>query len=584
MGNDNLVAGRLLIRADPTPTVNILLSADYNRERSSGANTVVAYTTITADAPATSSGPNSPTGLIGAIATELGLNPGTPTAPNQTNLAIARQTYLSYISQYLNGNKFYNSFGTGAPESDYKVYGFSGQISKKIGNLELKSITAWRHVDQEPRIDYDGTPFTLLYTYTPTRDHNFSQEVQVNDIDQHGLDWQVGAFFNREFGNEFSDNNTNAAVSSARAQVSDTDSLNKSLAGYGQATYYITHRLRVTAGVRYTHDYRGVISHNRFDPTLAIAPFPAAGISPGVCTLLSPAKGGPVYPNCNYATHTTFNRATYLASIDYRPVDNVMIYASTARGYRAGGYTAQASSSVSQSQAQLDAFFTPFAPETVTNYELGFKSDLLNRKLRVNGAFYYQNYNDVQVQIRDLVAAPDGSQFQVTLIRNAAKARLFGGELSVDAAPSQRLRFDASMAYLNAKYTRFFARDASGNLLDLSSQPFAAPKWTFNLGGSYTLPIDNGNVRLSLNYAYQSKVYFRADTPHLDATAQSKYGLLDGRLNWHINSLNLDLAIWGKNLTNKRYLLSATNLEASGYDVGFPGDPRTFGGQVRKTF
>jgi iron complex outermembrane receptor protein len=261
-----------------------------------------------------------------------------------------------------------------------------------------------------------------------------------------------------------------------------------------------------------------------------------------------------------------------------------MLYASTSRGYRAGGYSASASSSVSQSQAQLDAFFTPFAPETVTNYEVGFKTDFLNRKLRVNGAFYYQDYKDIQVQIRDLVTAPGGSQFSVTLIRNAAKARLYGGELEIEAAPTNRLRLDASTAYLNAKYTTFFARDTNNNIIDLSAQPFAAPKWTANVGGSYTLPLTVGDVRLSLNYAYQSKVYFRADTPHLDATAQTKYGLLDGRLNWHINDLNLDLSIWGKNLTNKRYLTSATNLEALGYDVGFVGAPRQVGVEARKTF
>jgi iron complex outermembrane receptor protein len=333
----------------------------------------------------------------------------------------------------------------------------------------------------------------------------------------------------------------------------------------------------MTAGVRYTSDTRALDSKNRVDPTLAFSPI--LNFTPGRCNLLGPALGGPVYPNCTYRASTTSSKVTWLISADWRPIERVMLYGSVSTGYRAGGFTLQGSSSVQPSVAALEAAFTPFKPETVTNYEIGFKSDLLGRRLRINGAVYYQDYRNIQKQIRDFVNGQN-----VSLIRNAAKATLYGGELEATAALTDRLTFTAGAAYLHTKYDEYLARDASNNLLDLSAQEFAAPKWTFNLGGSYTVPVSNGNVRANVNYAWTDRVDFQPGTPDERSVTQPAYGLLDARITWHIDREGLDLAVYGKNLTDKRYLNAASNGQSAGYNIGFPGNPRVFGVQARKTF
>lgn len=568
IGDDNVVSGRLLIRADPSDSVHILLSGDYVRQRNNGTNVVLTY-----DAMLTAA--NSATGGLGEIAAELGLN-----RASAADRLTAYNRWRAYYDAYQNGNIYSGFEGSLRGLFDnVDHWGVSADVSLDVGEVNLRSITSYRHLTRAYEQGLDGTPFDLLDVYLTTRQHNFSQELRASSIDQQGLDWQVGVFYNLEKGNEFSNNNTNRVIRTSRANINDTDSTNSSVAGYAQAVYNFSDNFRMTGGLRYTDDYREITSHNRIDPRpeFALPPYPSASV--GVCNLLTPTLGGPTFPNCSYTAGTHFKKLTWLASMDYRPVNDVLLYASVSKGYRAGGYTAQASGVVQPSVAALNAAFTPYRPEQVVNYEVGFKSDILDRRVRLNGSFYYQDYSDIQGQIRDVV-----NGVVVTLIRNAARAKLYGGELELTIAPYDTLLVNASTAYLHARYDEFMARDTAGNLLDLSNQAFPAPAWTFNIGATKTIPLADGELRLFANYSWTDDVIFRPDTPNLASVTQKAYGILDARISWHIASQDLDIAVFGKNLTDIQYFTAATNLQATGFNVAFPGDPRTFGVQLRKTF
>lgn len=566
---DNAWFGRALLRADPTDNLRILLSGDYYRQKNTSTNVILTYNAMLARA-------NTATGALGAIAAELGLDPA-----SATDRQTAYDTWLGYFersaNQYGKAGNFYGHSGTG-PVIDYvRHYGFSGSIEYDIGDVTFKSITSYRRLKVSNGQDLDATPFYLQHSLVTTRQKNFSQELQLSSIDSVGLDWQLGVFYNKETGNEGSFSNALSYINTGRASVVDADLENKSKAAYGQAVYNFSDTFRVTAGLRYTDDTRGVVSHNRRDVSYANAPVPPESRN----TCFVTVGGGPIDPSvCTYATSTSSSKLTWLASADWRPVREVLLYASFSRGYRAGGYSIQAASSAPATAAALAANFTPFKPETVDNYEVGFKSDLLDRRLRVNGSFFLQNYKDIQAQIRDIVAGQ-----VVSLIRNAAKAKPYGAELEITGQLTPEWVVNASAGYLNAKYDEYFARDAAGNLLDLSNLPFPAPEWTWNLGTHYTLPVATGSVDFSANLAYTSKVNFRPQSGQNDASvSQPGYALLDARIAYDLEDIGLNFAIFGKNLTNKRYLNAATNLESLGWNVGFPGNPRTIGMQVRKTF
>jgi iron complex outermembrane receptor protein len=571
VGDDDVWFGRALIRADPTDNLHILLSGDYVRQNTNGTNVILTNNSMLQNA-------NSAKSSLGEIAAELGLNPN-----SAADRLTAYNKWLTYFNRYANQYNGIGVFNSGFNNENLfdnmTHYGFSGTVSYDLGGITAKSITAYRHLTHAYNQDLDGTPFAIQQAYTHTREHNFSQEFQLSSIHGHGLDWQVGLYYNRELGNELSISNTNNLVNLARASIApDADIKNTSKAAYAQAVYNFTSKFRITGGIRYTEDYRGLDAHNRQDPGQAAA-FNELPVPPAANALCFTSIGGVGYPNCNFATSTKSHKITWLASADWRPISQAMLYVSASRGYRAGGFSIQSPGSAPANANALEADFTPFLPEIVTSYEVGVKSDLLDRRLRINADFYYEDYTDIQQQIRDEV-----NNTVITLIRNAAKAKPYGAELEVTGQITRHWTINGGASYLHATYESYFARDASGNLLNLSNLVFPAPKWTYDIGTSYVTPVPYGELRANLNFNYTAKVDFRPGTPTESSVTQPKFGLLDGRIAWNIDRANVNIALFGKNLTNKKYLNAATNLQSLGYNVGFPGDPRTVGIQVRKTF
>lgn len=560
--DDNSWTGRLLVRADPVDNLHILLSGDFIKIRNGYGHTIISSESLLATQ-------NSATGLLGAAAKQLGLNPA-----SATDRATAYSVFRSYVDQSLANNR--KGFGY-LPDAhdDTDIWGISANIELDLGGVTAKSITAYRRLDRSTAYDLDNTPLDLLSQHQSAVNNDFSQEIQLSSIDNVGLDWQVGGFYSRSTGDDYNSTDQGDYVNPNRAAVTESGVVNSSKAAYGQAVYHITPRLRVTGGIRYTADFREIDSKNRIELADAVPPLPAGGANR--CNLLAPALGGPVYPNCSFKASVKYDQITWLASADWRPTDDVMLYGSVSTGYRAGAFTAPGNSNVISTVAANTAAFTPYSPEKVTNYEVGFKGDFLDRRLRVNGAAFYMDYKDVQVRVRDLV-----NGVLVTLVRNAASATLYGGELEVTAVPIDHLTLNGTAGYLHARYNQYRALDSAGNLLDLSSQPFAAPKWTFDVSATYAIPLADGELRLSGNYAYLSTTNFAPGTLPASSVSQPSYGLLNGRISWHIESQNLDISVFGKNLTDKHYIVSA--FSAGVYNGVNIGDPRTFGIQVRKTF
>lgn len=570
INDDHVYSGRALLRIDPTDNVRMLLSADYVRQRNSGTNIILTSDLMLQNA-------NAANRALGAIAAELGLNPA-----SAADRLTAYNAWRTYFDAFQNG-KFYDGFangvGTEAPRDDLDHYGFSGKIDVDVGNVTLTSISSYRNLRKAYAQNTDGVPFVVTGGFLSTDQEIFTQEFRASAIDGSGFDWQGGVFYSRETGNELSTNDALAYVTPTRSRLTDLDVKNTSKAVYFQGVYNFGSAVRLTGGVRYTKDYRFIDSMNRSDPAFATPVVPGQTLTPARCNLLAPSEGGPVFPNCSYKTSTKSDKLTWLVSADWRPTDQVMLYGSVSTGYRSGGFTYNGTSSPTTDVNAFYATYAPFQPESVTNYELGVKADLLDRHLRVNASVFYQDYTDIQQRIRDLV---NGAL--VTLVRNAASATIKGGEIEVTAVPVEGLTLNFGAAYLDAKYNEFITLDGSGNPLDLTSQQFSAPDWTFNVGATYEIPTSDGYVRLFANYNWTDDVDFQPGSTAPAGTTQRAFGLLDGRLSWFVESWDLDIALFGKNLTNKRYWNNATNGESLGFNLAFPGEPRRFGVQIRKNF
>jgi outer membrane receptor protein involved in Fe transport len=191
----------------------------------------------------------------------------------------------------------------------------------------------------------------------------FSQELQLaGDAVDGRLNWIIGGYYSREFG--FDGTQSISLNSFATRSFNEGHVTNKSIAGFGQATFNITDQFGITAGLRYTEEEKRLVSANRRLDGLCNLPVDLR--LPGQCLVIR---------------DDTWDALNYSFSLDYKPVDGVLLYAKTSTGFRSGGHNLRGG---------IDPItFETFDPEHVTDYEIGLKGDWLDGRLRTNLAAYY---------------------------------------------------------------------------------------------------------------------------------------------------------------------------------------------------
>ncbi|WP_257551544.1 TonB-dependent receptor [Sphingopyxis sp. DBS4] len=248
--------------------------------------------------------------------------------------------------------------------------------------------------------------------------------------------------------------------------------------------------------------------------------------------------------------------------IDYDLADDVMAYASATRGFKSGGF-------------QLGDG-RPFLPEYVWSYEVGLKSTLLDRRLRANFSAFYYDYTNLQV-----VEYNNG----VASTTNAGKATIKGVEAELMARPFDRLTLTSTIAYLDARYDVYF--DDVGASLKGKRLP-NAPKWNITFGGEYKASLGGGMLTLRTDISWRDSVFFKpSNNPLFSGNATT---LINGRVTWQPASEAWEIALYGRNLTNERYVSYSTiGTDATGVSnptlpLYIYGEPRQYGLQLRYFF
>ncbi len=267
--------------------------------------------------------------------------------------------------------------------------------------------------------------------------------------------------------------------------------------------------------------------------------------------------------------------------------DDVLLYASYSRGYRAGTYNGLAYQDISQ------VYF--LEPEKVNAYEAGFKSRFANNTIQLNAAGFYYDYSGQQ--IAQIIGA--------TSFLRSADGRLFGGEAELTWQPNDFLRVDSSIGYLNREYkgNAVDPTDPTALTLDINGNDFPnAPELTFNAGVELT-PFDDGINKLTVrgDASYMGSYFFDpfgdynqdpcdqpaagsnilAATPEL-ACGNPSYWLFDARVTYERD--NFAISAYGRNLTDKFYYVYGLNLNAFFQDYLTRGAPRTYGVEASVRF
>ncbi len=530
------------LRWEASDHVTATLTASYNRARSAGPISKLAALAQ----------PATPGGAPGGVATlqvaaELGLLPFTP-----EGLAEAADVFASYI-----GGDPYQSGNLGDTSSRIEGYSFGLTLDIEMTDaMTLRSITGYQHMKRENSSDADATPFDILYATRLTPfDEYISQELQVlGDHDR--FNWVAGVYFGKERGRELSPSMALPFLSSTNPSITDADIENVSYAVFAQGSYSLTDRLRLTLGARYSMDDRELASRNS---SAGLCGVPAPGVDVAV--------SGSADTLCPRTFEENFSDPSWLASIDYDVADGILAYGKIARGYRSGGLNIRGRNTA--------ALFTPFDSETVTEYEVGVKTELFNRAVQFNLAAFYDDYKDIQRS--SSVATGAGPQ---TFTNNAAKATIKGVEVEATLRPTRNFTLQATGGLTDAKYDEFLT--ATG---DRSDESFGVPKWTGSLAATYVQPLAIGDLTFHANTTYRSKIDLVPGAITQESLTQKGYALVNGRIALDIEDMGLEVAVFGRNLTDKAYFEAGSHLEGIlGYNYKITGSPRTYGISVKKRF
>src|SRR5277367_2987608 len=273
---------------------------------------------------------------------------------------------------------------------------------------------------------------------------------------------------------------------------------------------------------------------------------------------------------CAASANAHFTAPTGNISIDYTLVPGTLVYLTSRHGYRSGGFNIGAQT--------LDILDKPFAPEKVTDVEVGIKSDyqIAGIPMRTNVAAYYTWADDLQRSVR----LDPGSPVNATI--NAATGRIYGGQIELTALPTTGLSITAFGNYDHARYVKFVS--PAGD--DYTDDRFSyTPLYKIGLNARYEYPVESlGRFAVQTGYVYQAGEYF--DDLNTPGSYEGGYGSLDarGELNG-VAKTRLDVAVFVKNLANKEYAAGGQGFNPTiGFNVYNPGPPRMFGAQFRYHF
>ena len=496
-------------------------------------------------------------------------------------------------------------------------------------NFEIVSVTNWYESSFNQPQDVDGGPTNLASIDWLADTDSFAQDLRFVSNFGGSFNFIAGLYYANEDTDLDVDNTLfdsplpvlqignpalatlvgNGAFGTASR---DIDVIKKSYAAYVNAEIDLTDRLGLDVGLRYTIDKntrdRFNVSRLATDGTPIGSWVPnnnplfgqgtaiggaggldAAFIPPGAAPLCLPAPtpfcATGVYTNGSFTDASVPSRSVTdkewsgKITLNYQAADDVLVYGSYSRGFRAGSWNGGL---FYADNANDNGAFA--SPEFLDAFELGFKSEFFGRSLRLNGGIFYYDYKDQQFINQVGISG---------LLVNAGGAEMLGAELELLWAAADGLTLQAGLGWLDSEYTELDLADLStpdtSDTIDLSgNQLLGAPELTLNFAADYEHEIgDSALVKLHVDGNYTSDQWFSAynDALNYGAIRQDGYWLFNAKATVANIEETIALSLWVKNLADKNYDVFAINLQGGfGFDYFIEGRPRTYGAELSFKF
>jgi iron complex outermembrane receptor protein len=573
LGDDDTFTGRVSFAFQPSDSFSALITADMTRDRENGPALELIGIDFTdlSQLQGVVLAPPPPMAFIHNVTTAA-LGPGQPCAatdPAGNGVTSNPASANCYDARYIGADG--KDEGTAPAYSETDVFGLSATLDFNLSDtLAIKSITAYRELDSDFARDGDHSPHRISQFEDTLDQEQFTQELQL--IGTHDrLDWILGAYYFSEDGNNV--NTLDFTVSNFR---SGGQFDNTAWAAFAQATYDVTDKLHLTLGGRYTDEDKS------FTPDQIIYNNYYAGFSnlvpPGnpLAALDAPflQAGSRILPLLE--KEISISEFTPMANLAFDLSDRTMIYLTYSEGFKSGGFTQRvfppvvAGFTAPPGTPDIDLIPT-YEPEFVEVIEAGIKLDLLDGRLRINGAVFQTDYEELQVQVFNSVAP---------VTRNIGEASIEGVELEVSASPADGWFIEGSLSMLNAEYDNI----DTANTLILKSNDFErVPETMASVGISKEfLLASSGSVMLRADWSYRSETYNDAyNTPLLETDS---YSLVDASVRWTNQQGDWSVILSGRNLSDEQYLVTGVYGTAFQSFEGMYERGRQWRAEIRKTF
>ena len=363
------------------------------------------------------------------------------------------------------------------PQDDGTRFNYvSNRIKYNADSFSVTNVVGYLYSNEYEGGDIDGSSLDLFYENESIKRTSLSEEFRVQSVPGHVIDWTGGLYYGHDSGH-ITQYTFAGSDGAALFGVPDGFELTSSLGAssdlstaiFGEAVWHIDPRVSLTVGARYTHE---TVDNDGYNTS-------------GDLSL-------------NYVNGSaSFNNFSPRLSLLYLASDQVNLYATISRGFKAGGVEAQPTTSGGNQV---------YKPETLTNYEVGMKSESADKRLRWDADVFYMDWKDIQADYsigeRD---AASGSVDFITGVANAAAARSYGFETEATALVVPGFEVGAGAGYDRAYYVSYpDAETGIGTQASLSGATLPnAPLWTLHADGQYThkLTADtSGFTRLEWNY------------------------------------------------------------------------------------
>ncbi len=481
---------------------------------------------------------------------------------------------LPWGDHFITGDKD-TSYASGSNFSDVTTWGFNGSADWSINDwLSVKSITAYRELESAFGVDVDASPLAFIDTSFTMNQEQVSQELQFNiDAFDGRLKSVLGAYYFQEEGDLLD----TVTFGSGLLQVFGPNDLeNKSEALFAHNNFQITDNLGMTFGVRYTREEKTFTGKQRdlsgftelFVTNFGFPPVFFPGFAEGDLELLFPTQ----------ENKKTFYDVSFRGGFEYALSDDILAYVSYAQGYKSGGWTTRLTAPLGVSDALAAA--TGFAgvvdpvnppqhdPEEADTYEVGLKSELFDRRLRLNMALFSTDYTGIQV-----VSAPTFT-LGAPWFFNAGDARIRGAEIEMDASVTPNLVLNGAFGYLDAEY-RSLDNIALAGGITLDHKLVNVPEESASLGGTYTFDLEGGS-RFLLHADVTHKGEMDRDLTNTPELMEDGFTMTNLSLTYEAADSDWSLVLGGENITDERFIVTGNNNLALGVVTATYNRPRTW--------